>query len=115
MKFKKFTFDHEAIIERLFGIEYETLPKTLVLTYQLRTLRSSLYSIVPSSLCGKLHFLNAYFKWKFKNFRLDDEAVLNVYSASNLEFSRDFRCSRTNYVRCATQSLASFNLLGPEA
>jgi len=34
-KFKKFTFDHEAIIERLFGIEYETLPKTLVLTFHL--------------------------------------------------------------------------------
>ncbi|MEK3872794.1 hypothetical protein NYE76_23230 [Paenibacillus sp. FSL M7-0831] len=35
-------------------------------------------------------------------------------SASNLEFSRAFRCSRRIILRSATQSLASSNLLGAE-
>ena len=35
-------------------------------------------------------------------------------SASNLEFSRVLRCSRTHYVRSAPQTLATFNLLGAE-
>jgi hypothetical protein len=35
----------------------------------------------------------------------DHEVKQEVDSASNLEFSRAFRCSRTNYVRSAPQSL----------
>jgi len=42
-------FDDEAVRCSVLGIEYGTLPKAPLLTYQGRTLRYSLSSIVPSS------------------------------------------------------------------
>jgi len=45
----------------------------------------------------------------------DREALLQGFSASNLEFSRIFWCSRTYCVRCAPQILALSNLLGAES
>jgi hypothetical protein len=44
----------------------------------------------------------------------DHEVKSSSYSTSNLEFSRAFRCSRTQNVRSAPQALASSNLLGAE-
>src|SRR5690606_41904687 len=59
--------------------------------------------------------INVHFIEEVKKSGFDHEAGLNVYSTANIEFSRVFRCSRTNYVRCAPQTLASFNFLGVES
>jgi len=51
---------------------------------------------------------------RFKKIDFDHEVNQEAVSTSNLEFNRAFRCSRTNYVRSAPQSLVSSNLLGAE-
>ncbi|GIP04840.1 hypothetical protein J28TS4_32470 [Paenibacillus lautus] len=56
---------------------------------------------------------NYNYKRLFKKSSFQDEADQEAGSTSILEFSRAFRCSRTRYVRSATQSLALSNLLGP--
>ncbi|UMV50223.1 hypothetical protein LMZ02_13085 [Paenibacillus macerans] len=56
-----------------------------------------------------------YLKEEAKITAFDHEAgAKEAGSASNLEFSRAFRCSRRIFLRSATQSLASSNLLGAE-
>jgi len=66
--------------------------------------------IIASNYRIDVHFIEEVKKSGF-----DHEAGLNVYSTTNIEFSRVFQCSRTNYVRCAPQTLASSNLLGAES
>src|SRR5690606_3980721 len=80
-----------------------------------KTLRCAPRFLVTARLLGpEARTFSTHIEGVFKKSTFDHEALLDVDSTSNLEFSRAFRCSRTKSVRCASQALASFNLLGAE-